>query len=190
RQDCWFNRAGPGYFQAMETPLMAGRDFDERDRLGSSKVAIVNQTFARRIFGDENPVGRSFRVEGAAGKPDPIYQVVGVVRNTKYSELREDFKPIAFFPIEQNESPGANATFVLRTSGAPGPLCRAASGAITGTQPNLGIQFIVLTAQLKESILRDRLMAALAGAFGILAALLAVLGLYGVIAYMVARRRN
>src|SRR5262249_44829554 len=83
-----FNRIGPGYFKTMGTGLVAGRDFDDRDNLAAPRVAIVNEEFAKQIFADANPVGRSFRVEGEAGKADPIYQIVGVVRNTKYFQLR------------------------------------------------------------------------------------------------------
>jgi predicted permease len=179
-QNSMYNRAGPGYFKTM----------DERDNRTAPKVAIVNEAFAQRFFGGQNPVGRSFRVQGSAGEPDPIYQVVGLVRNTKYFELREDFKPIGFVPIAQDDDPGAGATYVLRTNAPVGGVLRAATAAVAEVNPGIGIQFTVLTTQLKESLTRERLMAALAGAFGVLAGSLAVLGLYGVIAYMVARRRN
>lgn len=150
----------------------------------------MNEIFAQQIFGGQNPVGRSFRVEGQAGKPDPIYQVVGVVRNTKYYELREDFKPIGFLPMAQEDNPGTGATFVLRTSAQVGGIFRAATAALSEVHPGIGVRFSVLTTQLNESLMRDRLMAMLAGSFGFLAGSLAVLGLYGVISYMVARRRN
>ncbi len=189
-QDCMYNRAGPGYFKTMDTAFLAGRDFDDRDDRKAPKVAIVNEVFAQRVFSGGNPVGRSFRVQGPAGKPDPIYQVVGLVRNTKYYELREDFKPIGFVPVAQDDDAGAGATYVLRTNAPVGGILRAATAAVAEVNPGIGIQFTVLTTQLKESLTRERLMAALAGAFGILAGSLAVLGLYGVIAYMVARRRN
>jgi predicted permease len=189
-QTCWFNRASPGYFHTMGTALVAGRGFNDRDTAGSTKVAVINQVFAKKIFGDANPVGRSFRVEGPAGKPDPVYQVAGVVRNTKYYELREDFLPIAFFPSAQAEDPGAGATYVLRTAGPLAETFRGVKQAVAEVSPGIDLQFSVLTAQLQESLLRDRLMATLAGAFGLLAGLLATLGLYGVIAYMVERRRN
>ncbi len=189
-QTCWFNRASPGYFHTMGTALVAGRDFNDRDTLGSTKVAIINQMFAKKIFGDGNPVGRSFRVEGPAGKPDLVYQVAGVVRNTKYYELREDFLPIAFFPSAQAEDPDAGVTFVLRAAGPLAETFRGVKSAVAEVNPGIDIQFRALTAQLQESLLRDRLMATLAGAFGLLAGLLATLGLYGVIAYMVERRRN
>ena len=190
RIDGMFNRAGPGYFRTMGTSFVAGRDFDEHDNLAAPKVAIVNEEFARQIFHGENPVGRSFRREESADKPDSSFLIVGLVRNTKYYELREDFRPIAFVPADQDEDPGPGGTFVMRTRAPLGEFYHAAEEAIADIHPGLGIDFAVLTTQIKESLMRDRLMAALAGGFGLLAGLLAVLGLYGVIAYMVARRRN
>ncbi len=190
RKESNFNSIGPGYFRTMGTALIAGRDFDDRDTAGAPKVAIVNEVFAKTVFGGGNPVGHTFRVEGQAGKPDPIYQVVGVVRNTKYYELREDFLPIGFLPSGQDDNPGADATFVLRTAAPLGDVFRGSKAAMAAVHPEIVIQFRVLTTQLQESMLRERLMATLAGSFGFLAAVLATLGLYGVIAYMVARRRN
>jgi predicted permease len=185
-----FNRSGPGYFRTMGTSFVAGRDFDEHDNLTAPKVAIVNEEFARKIFPGQNPVGRSFRREEFGDHQDTVFLVVGLVRNTKYYELREDFRPIAFVPSGQDEDPGPGGNFVLRTNAPLGEFYRNAEAAVADFNPNLGIDFTVLTAQIKESLMRDRLMAALAGAFGFLAGFLAVLGLYGVIAYMVARRRN
>jgi predicted permease len=189
-KESFFNRAGPGYFRTMGTPLIAGRDFNDRDTLASPKVAIVNEVFARKFFGGANPVGRTFRLEAEAGKPEPLYQIVGLVKNTKYYELREDFIPIGFFPIAQDDDPGAGATFVLRTTGPVGEVMRRVKAAVAEVSPAIGIEFRLLSEQLRESLLRERLMATLSGGFGLLAGLLATVGLYGVIAYMVARRRN
>ncbi len=188
--DVLFNRCGPGYFQTMGTAFVAGRDFDQHDNLSAPRVAIVNEEFAKKVFHGRNPVGRTFRREEFGDKPDSQFLVVGVVRNTKYFELREDFKPIAFIPEDQDEEPGRGATFVVRTNAPLGEFYHNAEAAIAAVHPALGVDFRVLTAQIQESLTRDRLMAALAAAFGILAGSLAVLGLYGVIAYMVARRRN
>jgi predicted permease len=188
--DSMFNRAGPGYFRTMGTSFLAGRDFDEHDNLAAPKVAIVNEEFARKIFHGENPVGRLFRREESADKPDTLFRVVGLVRNTKYYELREDFRPIAYVSEAQDDDPGPDGTFVLRTNAPVGDFYRKAAEAVAEISPGLGVDFTVLTTQLKESLMRERLMAALAGAFGFLAGSLAVLGLYGVISYMVARRRN
>ena len=188
--DCFFNRVSPDYFRTMGIGLVAGRDFNDRDTLGAAKIAMVNEAFARIIFGGGNPVGRSFRVEGQAGKPDPVYQVVGMVRNTKYYEIREEFMPLAFFPEAQDAEPGTGVTFVVRSAVTPAEFVRGTKTMVSRVHPGIGIQFSRLAEQIQESLLRDRLMAMLAGAFGILAGMLATLGLYGVIAYMVARRRN
>ncbi len=188
--DCFFNRVGPQYFQTMGIGLVAGRDFNDRDTLGAAKIAIVNEAFARVIFGGGNPVGRAFRVEGPAGKPDPVYQVVGMVRNTKYYEIREEFMPLAYLAEAQDDDPGPGVTFVVRGAGPAAEIVRSTKSVVARVHPAIGIQFSRLAQQIQESLLRDRLMAMLAGAFGILAGMLATLGLYGVIAYMVARRRN
>jgi len=190
RLDVMFNRSGPGYFRTMGTSFVAGRDFDEHDNLSAPNVAIVNEQFARQIFQGKNPIGRTFRREEFGDHPDSQFLVVGLVRDTKYYELREDFRPIAYVPEAQNEEPGTDANFVLRTNAPLGEFYHNAEAAVAGIHPGLGVDFTVLTTRIKQSIMRDRLMAALAGAFGLLAGLLAVLGLYGVIAYMVARRRN
>ena len=189
--DVLFNRTGPGYFRTMSIPFVAGRDFDRHDDLAAPKVAIVNEQFARKIFQGKNPIGRTFRREEFGDKPDCQFLVVGLVRNTKYYELREDFQPIAYVPAAQNEQPGtAGVTFVLRTNAPLGEFYHNATAAVAEIHPEIGVDFTVLTAQIQNSLMRDRLMAALAGAFGLLAGVLAVLGLYGVIAYMVAHRRN
>jgi predicted permease len=188
--DVLFNRAGPGYFQTMGIAFAGGRDFDPHDDLTAPRVAIVNEVFARKIFQGKNPIGRTFRREEFGNRPDSQFLVIGLVRNTKYYELREDFQPIAYFPEAQNEQPGTGATFVLRTNTPLGEFYHNATAAAAEIHPEIGIDFTVLTDQIQNSLTRDRLMAALAGAFGVLAGVLAILGLYGVIAYMVARRRN
>ena len=185
-----FNGAGPDYFRTMGMAFLAGREFNERDTPKSTKVAIVNEEFARKFFHGQNPVGHAFRSETSAGNPDDVFQIVGLVGNSKYYELREDFRPIAFVPTTQDQSPGPNANFVVRLNSPLGEFYKQATDAVTQTNPAFGVDFTVLTRQIKESLMRDRLMAALAGGFGMLAGILAVLGLYGVLAYMVARRRN
>lgn len=189
-KNSFFNRYGLGYLKTMGTALLAGRDFDVRDTLGAPKVAVVNEAFAKRFFEGANPVGHTFRVEGDAGQPDRIYQIVGLARNTKYYELREDFIPIAFLPMAQDETPGNGATWVVRTAGQPQGAIHTLKAAVAAVNPAFVVEFKLMKAQIEESLLRDRLMAVLAGAFGVLAGVLAVIGLYGVIAYMVARRQN
>jgi putative ABC transport system permease protein len=185
-----FNRIGPGYFRTMGTDMIAGRDFEERDTLSAPKAAIVNEVFARKFFNTPNVVGHTFHMEAEAGKPEQVIQIVGVVKNTKYYDLKEEFVPIGYFPVAQDEDPGPGATFVLRVRSSPGELMTAVKKAVAEVSPSIGIEFRSFSTQLAESLLRERLMAILSGGFGLLAALLATLGLYGVIAYMVARRRN
>jgi predicted permease len=185
-----FNRVSPGYFHTMGTRLVAGREFNDHDTLGSPKVAIVNEVFAKRFFGGANPVGRTFRLEAAAGKPEPLFQIVGLVKNSKYYHLREDFGPIGFFPIAQDDTPDSGAGFVLRVEGPPGPVMKAAKAAMAEVDSSMSLTFRALSGQLEDSLLRERLVAALSGAFGLLAELLATLGLYGVISYMVGRRQS
>ncbi|MGA2194159.1 MAG: ABC transporter permease, partial [Bryobacteraceae bacterium] len=173
-----FNRVSPGYFHTMGTRLVAGREFNDHDTLGSPKVAIVNEVFAKRFFGGANPVGRTFRLEAAAGKPEPLFQIVGLVKNSKYYHLREDFGPIGFFPIAQDDTPDSGAGFVLRVEGPPGPVMKAAKAAMAEVDSSMSLTFRALSGQLEDSLLRERLVAALSGAFGLLAELLATLGLY------------
>ena len=186
----WFNRIGPGYFHTLQTPVLAGRDFDERDGANAPKVAIVNEEFARQLFAGANPVGRSFRAEAEAGKPDEVYQIVGLVKNTKYNGLREESRVIAFLPIAQDPETPEDLTFLVRSHG---PLSATIGGirrTMEDMQRGMLVQFRVLEVQVAQSVTRERLMANLSGGFGILAALLCTLGLYGVIAYSVARRRR
>ncbi|HZQ55019.1 MAG TPA: ABC transporter permease [Bryobacteraceae bacterium] len=186
----WFNRTGPRYFATIGTPLLAGRDFDRHDVLGSPKVAVVNQSFAKRFFAGKNPVGRTFRAEGLAGKPDDIYQIVGLVGTTKYNDLREPEPSIAFFPMAQDDQPGNGRTFVIRGRGSLDSLESAVQRETRQVNSNLLVDFHVIAVQIRQSVLRERLMANLSLAFGILAGCLSALGLYGVMSYIVARRRN
>jgi predicted permease len=174
----------------MGIGLIAGRDFTDRDNVSAPQVAVVNEAFAKTFYNSGNPVGHTFRVEGSAGQPDRVYEVVGLIRNTKYYELREDFLPTAFFPIAQDKQPGSDTTLMVRASGPPREVFAAAKSAAAAVNPQIVLDFRVMSAQIGDTLLRDRLMATLAGAFGVLAALLAAIGLYGVIAYMVARRQN
>ena len=184
------NRVGPGFFRTLQTPLLAGRDFDERDRAGSPPVAIVNQTFARSFLGDDKPVGKTFQFKVETGAPEPVYEVVGLVKDTKYGDLREDFPLIAYFPVAQDSQPGLDSTFVIR-SRLPLAIVRAGvKSAFQEASPEIQVSFQVMDSMVQESLLRERLMATLSGFFGLLAGLLATIGLYGVISYMVAQRRS
>ena len=189
-KEVWFNRTGPQYFRTMGTPLLAGREFNEHDDLNGIKVAVVNQAFAKSLFGGRNPVGRSFRVEELAGQPDKVYQIVGLVGDTKTNGMDEKDRSIAVFPVAQDPDPIDSQNFVIRGRGSLDALQAAVQREVAAVNPNLLVDFHVLDVQIQESVLRERLMASLCIAFGILAGCLSALGLYGVMSYMVARRRS
>jgi predicted permease len=190
KKESWMNRVGPGYFATMATPLLAGRDFTTRDDKSAPKVAIVNEAFAKSLFQGANPVGRTFRVEEEAGKSDSVYEIVGLVRNTKYNGVREEFRPIAFFPFTQADKMPDGISFMVRTRGPVNDVMHAVRHQLSQVHPELLVEFRMLDLEIRQSLLRERLMANLSGAFGLLAALLSALGLYGVMSYMVARRRS
>ncbi len=185
-----FSRVTPGYFKTMQTPLLSGRDFDERDVPGSPKVAIVTQAFARKLMKGENPVGRTFVIDEYIGEARPTYTIIGLVKDTKYYELREDFEPIIFVATAQDDHPRQDAQFLIRARVPISGLLSAIKQTVGDANPAISLSFHVLGTDIKDSLLRERLMATLSGFFGVLAAVLATVGLYGVISYTVARRTN
>jgi predicted permease len=187
----WEERIGPGYFQTMEIPLLAGRDFNRNDSANSPKVAIVNQVFVKNFLSQsKNPVGQQFRLDAPPGKPKPYYSVVGVVGNSVYNDLHEPFVPVMYLPRAQDEHPIIYATFLIRSQVSTASLANGVKSAIAGVNPEVDVQFKVLRTQLRDSLVQDELMATLCGFFGGLAVLLAAIGLYGVISYTVAQRTN
>jgi predicted permease len=184
------NWIDPGYFRALQIPLLAGRDFTEHDTLTSERVAVVNESFARKVLGDGNPVGKSFQMGAEPGQKPRVHQVVGLVKNTKYADLREDFPPIAFLPAAQDDNPDPFALLYVRSDSSPALVVSAIKRVLGETSPEIDLEFHALKTQIRDSLLREQLMATLSGFFGLLAGLLATIGLYGVISYMVARRRT
>ncbi len=187
----FFNRVSPGYFAAMKTPFLAGRDFDSRDTATSPKVAIVNETFVRKFLqGGENPIGMTFRQDVWVGTPSLTFQIVGFVKDSKYMDLREEPRPVAYVPQMQDDRPDNYPQFLIHASMPPSLVIPAIKEAILQSAPESIIEFNMLQSQLRDSLLRERLMATLSGFFGFLAVVLATIGLYGVISYTVARRTN
>jgi putative ABC transport system permease protein len=185
-----FNRVSSGYFKTMGTPLLAGRDFEPSDTTGSAQVAVVTETFVKMFLEGRNPIGETFQIEEPPGEPRPAIQIVGLVKDTKYTDLREPFTPIAFLAATQETVPEPYLQVVLR-SGAPLTTVQSAvTHAALEISPTAVLQFDTMAAQVRKSLLRERLMATLSGLFGLLAALIATIGLYGVMSYMVARRKT
>jgi predicted permease len=184
-----FNAVSDGFFETFGTRLLAGRDFTPRDGEGAEPVVLVNQTLARRFFGDANPLDRRIRtlVHDSLGPP---LEIVGMVEDAKYQRLDEEAPPTAYFPLEQKEQWGASISLALRSESPPSTLIPAVTEAMREVNPAIALEFTTLNDQLAASLARPRLLAMLSGFFGGLALALAIIGLYGTMSYSVARRRN
>ena len=183
-----FSWIGPDYFKTLNTPLVAGREITEHDSLNAPKVAVVNETFARRLFNDPNPVGRRFWIEETPTDPETAYEVVGVVKDTKYVDLREEANPIAFLALAQQSTPAPSGQFLIRSRLPRAEISAAMIRTLAEINPAINVNFLGFKTMIEESLLRERLMATLSGFFGLLALLLASIGLYGILSYGVASR--
>ena len=175
----------PGFFRTLGVPLVAGRDFDDADGPEAPRVAVVNETFARYFFGDKEPLGRRFAF---TRDEKTLVEIVGLVRDGKTASLREEPKRFLYLPYTQAEDRGG-VTFYARTAGEPeaaGPRMREIVRRVDPMLPVTEVKS--MRAQIRESLFVERLEAGLSASFGLLATVLAALGLYGVMSYAVALR--
>ena len=182
------NSIGPDFFRTLGVQVVLGREFDDRDRAGAAQVAVVNETFQRYFFGDENPIGRQVTLGGPRGFIRR--EIVGVVRDTKTVGVKDETNRVFYFPLAQEDQVDG-ASFYVRTSGdaaAPGAAIRDMVRGIDPTLPIFDLQ--TMEARMQDALFPDRLLATLSTAFAVLATLLAAVGLYGVMSYAVARRRK
>ena len=186
-----FTWISPGYFETMSIPLLAGRQFSEEiDSRNSPRVLIVNQTFAHTFFGNDNPIGKTVRTIAEPGYPADEFQIVGVVRDTKYGSLRDPTPPEIFGPSTQFP-PGQKATMVfIHTSVPPEHMIPTLRESVQQHDPDMDYELFVYQNTVEETLSQERMMAILSGSFGALAALLTMVGLYGVISYITTMRRN
>jgi predicted permease len=179
-----FNLVGPRYFETMGTQLVRGRDFTDADREGSPQVAVVNETLAAMLWPGEDPLGKRLSFEGAHG---PFLEVVGVARDGKYRSLGDRERPYVYSPVFQSYRP--KMTLVVRTAGEPTALAGAVREQLRALDPNLPVAEVrTLGEQFDLSLLPARMAAWSLGGFGLLALLLAAMGVYGVVSYSVAQR--
>jgi predicted permease len=183
------NTVGPGYCVTMGIPLVAGRDFTDGDTRASPLVAIVNEAFVAALGRGPQVVGTRFTREATPREPEKTLEIVGVMRNSKYGDLREDDRPVAFFADAQMGQP-PYVRIAMRSALPPSALTPAITRVLADIDPRLVVDYEVLSEQIADSLVRDRMLATLSGAFGILAGVLTLVGLYGLMAYTVARRTN
>jgi predicted permease len=185
-----WNRISEGYFRTMATPIYVGRDFNVHDALGSPEVAIVDQGFVDRFFPRQSPVGRAFYNVPEMGGKLHQYQIVGVVKRLKYESLQSDFTPMIFLPVAQDDEPGSGTNFVVHSQLPLGPTIAGTRKALESVSRDFAVEFHSLPVLAADSMRRESLMAKLSSIFGLLAIILATIGLYGVQSYIVARRRH
>ncbi|HEX4231972.1 MAG TPA: ABC transporter permease [Bryobacteraceae bacterium] len=186
----YFNEVSDRFFETLNTNLLAGRDFNAHDTPESSKVAIVNQTLVKKFFPGQNPIGKRYRSAGANRLGEPV-EIIGVVRDAKSVDLREEIPSTVYIASSQDARINASITFELLTpASSPTSLISAVKLSIAEINPNVSLQFKTLAVQVDQSLAREKLLATLSGFFGGLALVLAMLGLYGVVSYNVTRRRT
>jgi predicted permease len=180
------NTVGPDYFHVLDTPILLGRDFNDADSAGAPKVAIINRTFAQRYLAGREPLGHHVAMD--KGPKADQYTIVGVVRDSKYTGVEEEARPMAYFTYTQI---GGMATMHIevRTAGNPTALLPVVRRAVREFGPDLPLlEPMTQEEQFHRSFTNQRLSARLALSFGLLAALLVATGLYGTMSYRVSRR--
>ena len=187
RPDPHMEYCSPDFFKTLRIPILAGRDFTDRDRRGAPKVAIVNQKFAQRYFGSASPLGRHIGMGIDPGTKTNI-EIVGMVADTKYENMREEIPYEVYVPTVQQDFVNGG-TIYIRSAGNPTQMFNSLRSAIREVDANVAMYDLRTTEnQVEISLLTERLLAVLSSVFGCLATLLAALGLYGVMAFMVTRR--
>jgi putative ABC transport system permease protein len=183
-----FNRVTPDYFKVMTTPILTGRDIGPTDSAGAPKVALVNEAFARKYFKGQDPLGKTFTI--GTGPRATTQQVIGLVADAKYASLREPAPPTMYVAWEQTDTAASVARVSVRVNGAANAHRTTVLQAIQGVHKEAVVDFKAFEEDVRAAVIQERLIASLSGFFGGLALLLAAIGLYGVMSYSVARRRN
>ena len=190
RKEVWFNRVSPEFFRTMHIPLLAGRTFAETDLLTAPPVALVNETFVQTYLPNENPIGKVVNVVANASSPQHHYEIVGLVKNAKYRSLKEDMLPQVYLASAQDGEPPLFMRLLIRSKIAEGDATHEINAVLSDLAPQASVGFRILRQDVKEGLAQERLMSTLALMFGVLATVLAAVGLYGVITYMLALRTN
>lgn len=180
----------PDYFRTMGIPILTGRDVARSDTATSPKVALVNEAFVRQWLGGANPIGARVKTGAEPGYPEAIYEIVGVVKDTKYGSLRSEVPPISFAPASQSPSSGSMATVVVRVSGPMAGVISTVRQRVSQRDPLARLGTSVLKTRIQDGLAREQLLAWLSGFFGVLAIGLVMVGLYGLMSFTTLSRRN
>lgn len=184
-----FTYASPSYFATMGIPLLTGRNFGDEDTNDSPFVLIVNQAFIRRYLGNTAPIGQPVHVRPEPQYLERTYQIIGTIPDTKYGSLREDTPAMAFAPAAQFPvtAQGPGVAMMIASSGGLA-VVNDVRRAIGVQYPNMILQFFDFQQGIRDNLVGDRMMAMISGFFGVLAALLVVVGLYGVLSFFITQR--
>jgi predicted permease len=178
---------GVGYFATLEIPLLRGRDFSDDDRMNAQNVAIVSESFAKKLFGNEDPIGK--RVGFGPAPADATYQIVGEVGDARVNDLRSIPPPLLYLPLSQHLGPIAG--FEIGAAGDPRKIAGEVRAALLSLDPGMPLEDIVpLDVLYDRTITAEHLLARLTMAFGAMALVLAAIGLYGVLSFRVTARAN
>jgi predicted permease len=181
-----YNEVAPDYFSTLGVPLLAGREFTRADRKGAAKVAIVNEAFAKKFGLGRNAVGMLMSQSGGNAPMD--IEIVGLVQDAKYSEVKDTVPPLFFTPYRQDDGIGS-MSFYIRTAIDPEQFLRSITAVVSKVDANLPVVDLrTMPQQVRENVFLDRFISTMSAAFAMLATLLAAIGLYGVLAFTVTQR--
>jgi predicted permease len=188
--DSKFTWVSPDYFITMGIPILRGRAFSQDDTATSQRVALVNETFAHLLTPGADPIGQTLRTGAEPDYPSTVYQIIGVVPDSRYDDIRGATPPQTFAPAVQFPAQGPWTNIVVHSTVSPQVLMPELKRKLARSHPDVITEFNDFEQGILDRLLQERMMATLSGFFGALAAVLAMIGLYGVVSYMVTRRRN
>jgi predicted permease len=184
-----YDAVGPAYFSTLGIPVILGREITEQDLAAGRMVAVINEQFAKRFFADRTPLG--LHITQMYADERRTYEIIGVVRNSRQNRLRGEIEHRFYTPITQPAAPVTSVTFIIQSRIDHAPLLADVRAALQQNEPNMPItDATTLTTAVNGRVVQDRLLAQLSAAFGIVAALLTAIGLYGVLSYGITRRTN